>query len=80
MTTQKSASTTKNNFRSHRKSPVLLARNTAIEHAQGELILPLDADDRLAPHYCVERMVQIFEKQQSAGIVMAKLNCLGSIQ
>ena len=44
------------------------ARNTGINNATGKYILPLDADDKIAPTY-VEKAVQIIEQDESVGIV-----------
>lgn len=52
------------------------ARNTAIEKAQGELILPLDADDGLAPTY-VEEAIQVFRNDDNAGIVYCDAEFFG---
>ena len=43
-------------------------RNTGIQHAAGEYILPLDADDKIAPAY-IEKAVQIMQNDPSVGIV-----------
>lgn len=42
------------------------ARNRALEHASGELVVFLDADDLLAPLY-LERQIEVFDAAQSAG-------------
>ena len=44
------------------------ARNTGIDKARGRYILPLDADDRLAPSYA-EKAVAVLEGQPKVGIV-----------
>ncbi len=44
------------------------ARNTGIRAARGEYILPLDADDRLAPAY-LEKAVAVLEVRPEVGIV-----------
>lgn len=44
------------------------ARNLAIEHARGAYILPLDADDRLAPTF-LARTVAVLEAEPPVGIV-----------
>ncbi len=52
------------------------ARNTAIEKAQGELILPLDADDALAPTY-IEEAIHVFRNNDNAGIVYCDAEFFG---
>jgi glycosyltransferase involved in cell wall biosynthesis len=47
---------------------VSAARNTGIEQATGECILPLDADNKIRPHY-LARAVQILSEQASVGVV-----------
>lgn len=49
------------------------ARNLGIAHATGKYILPLDADDKIAPTY-IEKAVDILEKDIQCGIVY----CQGS--
>ena len=53
------------------------ARNRAIEAAEGQLILPLDADDRIAPTY-VEKAVAAMEGQPDVGIVYCKAMKFGA--
>ncbi len=55
---------------------VSAARNLAIEQARGEFILPLDADDRIAPRY-LERAVQLLEREPSVGIVECEAEMFG---
>lgn len=52
------------------------ARNTGISHAQGELILPLDADDTISPYY-MEEAVPLFEKNTNLGIVYCRAQKFG---
>ncbi|MBA3992045.1 MAG: glycosyl transferase [Cyanobacteria bacterium DS2.3.42] len=52
------------------------ARNCGIEKAQGELILPLDADDALAPTY-IEEAIQVFCNNDDAGIVYCDAEFFG---
>lgn len=44
------------------------ARNIAIQNAKGKYILPLDADDKIAPAF-LEKAVQILEENENIGIV-----------
>ncbi|OGH95892.1 MAG: hypothetical protein A2039_03195 [Candidatus Melainabacteria bacterium GWA2_34_9] len=44
------------------------ARNTAIRQAKGEYILPLDADDKLAPKY-IEKALKVFQQQPEISVV-----------
>lgn len=53
------------------------ARNMAIQHAQGQYILPLDADDRIDPTY-VEKAVAILEAEPDVGIVYCKAMKFGA--
>lgn len=53
-----------------------LARNTGIQQAQGRYILPLDADDRIAPTY-LEKAVAILEQQPEVGIVYSQVEWFG---
>jgi O-antigen biosynthesis protein len=55
---------------------VAAARNTAIEQAQGEYILPLDADDRIAPTY-LEKGVQALAADSELGIVYCEAEFFG---
>lgn len=50
---------------------VSAARNTGIKNSTGEYILPLDADDRIAPTY-LEKAVYHIEKDEKIGIVYCK--------
>lgn len=52
------------------------ARNTAIQHARGEFILTLDADDRIAPTY-VEMAVKRLREDHTLGIVYARAQFFG---
>lgn len=47
------------------------ARNRAIERAQGKYILPLDADDLIAPTY-IERAVEVLEADDNMKIVYCR--------
>lgn len=52
------------------------SRNFGIEKSAGELILPLDADDRIAPGY-VEEGVKIYAQTNNAGIVYCDAEFFG---
>lgn len=56
---------------------VVYSRNTAIDAASGEYILPLDADDKIEPTY-VEKAVKILENNPEIGIVYCKAKLFGS--
>jgi len=53
------------------------ARNAAIGAATGEYILPLDADDRIAPTY-VEKAHQVLQARPEVGIVYCKAERFGA--
>ncbi len=53
------------------------ARNLGIENAQGALILPLDADDKIASTY-IEKAQKIFLEQENAGIVYCDAQYFGN--
>lgn len=55
------------------------ARNTGIEHATGQFILPLDADDLLEPTF-LEETVEVLETFPQFGIVYTHLRAFGSEQ
>lgn len=55
---------------------VSAARNLAIAQARGEFILPLDADDRIAPRY-LELAVQPLEREPRVGIVECEAELFG---
>jgi len=52
------------------------ARNTAIKVAKGEYILPLDADNRIRPHY-LSKAVEILDTNKEIGIVYAYAHLFG---
>lgn len=54
-----------------------VARNVAIAEATGEYILPLDADDRIAPTY-VEKALAAMEMQPEVGIVYCRAMKFGA--
>ncbi len=53
------------------------ARNLAINHAQGEIILNLDADDKIAQHF-LEQCVPVFDSHPNAGIVYSDVERFGA--
>jgi glycosyltransferase involved in cell wall biosynthesis len=53
------------------------ARNAGIASGSGEYVLPLDADDILAPDY-VERAVALLEGRPEAGVVYCKVQAFGT--
>lgn len=52
------------------------ARNTAIQVAKGTYILPLDADDKIAPTY-LEKAIEILKKNNDIGIVYCNAALFG---
>ena len=52
------------------------ARNKGISISRGKYILPLDADDKIAPTYC-EKAAAILDTQPDAGIVYCQANFFG---
>lgn len=56
---------------------VVYSRNTAIDTASGEYILPLDADDKIDPTY-VEKAVEILENNPEIGFVYCNVERFGS--
>jgi len=55
-----------------------MARNRGIGEATGEYILPLDADDTIAPTY-LERAVRAMETGPDLGIVYCKAETFGAV-
>lgn len=55
------------------------ARNNGIREANGEFILPLDADDRIGPTY-LEKAIAVFEAKPDVGIVYCKAETFGEVQ
>jgi glycosyltransferase involved in cell wall biosynthesis len=53
------------------------ARNTGIREARGKYILPLDADDRIAPDYLAQA-VEILDVQSDVGIVYCLAETFGA--
>jgi len=60
------------------KSGPSVARNTAIKQANGIYILPLDADDKIAPTY-LEKAIQILDSHENIGIVYCEAAYFGSM-
>lgn len=58
---------------------VAAARNRAIAEALGEYVLPLDADDKIAPNY-IEKAVSILEAKPEVGIVYTDQILFGAKQ
>lgn len=56
---------------------VIEVRNKAIGMAQGDYILPLDADDKIHPTY-IEKAVNILENNPKIGVVYAKACFFGN--
>ncbi len=56
---------------------LIYARNTAINAASGEYILPLDADDTIEPEY-IEETVKILANNPDTGIVYSKARLFGT--
>ncbi len=54
------------------------ARNTGIAAAAGEYILPLDADDRIAPSY-IEQGVSLLDRESAVGIVYSRAMLFGAV-
>lgn len=52
------------------------ARNTGIQQARGQYILPLDADDRIGPTY-LEQAVKILDENSNVGIVYCEAEFFG---
>lgn len=57
---------------------VPIARNVAIVAAEGKYILPLDADDLIAPSY-VEKAVDYLERHPETKLVYCKATYFGDI-
>jgi glycosyltransferase involved in cell wall biosynthesis len=52
------------------------ARNTAIKAARGEYILPLDADNKIRPHY-LSKAVEVLDNNKKIGVVYAYADLFG---
>ncbi|MBE0585315.1 MAG: glycosyltransferase family 2 protein, partial [Desulfofustis sp.] len=55
------------------------ARNNGITAAAGDYILPLDADDRIAPRY-LEEAVAVLKDQPETGIVYCQARLFGAVE
>lgn len=51
-------------------------RNAGIAKAQGKYILPLDADDKIAPQ-TLEKMVEVLDNDPKMGLVYSWVQCFG---
>lgn len=54
------------------------ARNNGIRAANGEYVLPLDADDRIGPTY-LEQAVKLLDKRPELGIVYCRAQLFGAV-
>lgn len=54
------------------------ARNNGIEVAEGTYVLPLDADDKIAPRYVAEA-VAVLESSSDVGIVYCRARLFGAV-
>lgn len=63
-------------FRIEQSGPSV-ARNYGIEKAAGDLILPLDADDKIEPSY-VEKACKVFSEKENVGIVYCDARYFGN--
>lgn len=52
------------------------ARNTGFRHAEGELVLPLDCDDALAPDF-LQRTVAALQRDPEAGFAFTHIDLVG---
>ena len=55
------------------------ARNNGIEEAVGTYILPLDADDKIAPNY-ISEAVSVLESDDQMGIVYCRARLFGAVE
>lgn len=58
---------------------VAMARNIGIREARGKYVLPLDADDRIAPAYLAKGLA-VLESNPQIGIVYCLADCCGARQ
>ncbi len=54
-----------------------VARNRGIEEAKGTYVLPLDADDKISPHY-IERAVEVLESRSMTKVVYCDAQYFGA--
>lgn len=59
-------------------SGVSIARNRGIEEAEGEYVLPLDADDRIGNTY-LEKAVDVLDRQKNVGVVYCRCVLFGAV-
>ena len=58
---------------------VAAARNHGIAQARGDYVLPLDADDRIAPAY-LEQAAAVLDRHPEVGIVYCRAELFGALQ
>lgn len=56
-----------------------VARNLAFQHAHGEYLMPVDADDKIAPDY-VEKAVACLEADDRAAVCYCKADLFGELE
>lgn len=66
-------------LRNEENKGVVYSRNTAIEKATGEYVLPLDADDTIEPAY-IEKAARILNTYNQVGVVYCKYKYFGASQ
>lgn len=59
-------------------SGLVSARNTGIENAKGELILPLDADDQISENY-VQKAIEAFQEDNFLKVVYCEAEKFGEV-
>ncbi len=58
---------------------IAAARNTAVAAAKGEFLLPLDADDLIAPSY-IEKAVAVFDARPDVRLVYCRARFFGAVE